>query len=131
CANSATILDPQADDRLIQTPEHAGSLFTSYKFPFGLELGYGLTYQGKFALNQRTLLERKQFYSEGYITQRLLVSYEVHEGLTAQLNVQNLFNKHYYTGIRNNVNATTGVAGGGWATPGETRSVVGSLFYSF
>ncbi|HEX8057623.1 MAG TPA: TonB-dependent receptor, partial [Novosphingobium sp.] len=46
CANSATILDPQADDRLIQTPEHAGSLFTSYKFPFGLELGYGLTYQG-------------------------------------------------------------------------------------
>jgi catecholate siderophore receptor len=131
CANSVALPDPQAGDRLQQTPQHSGSLFTSYKFPFGLELGYGLTYQGKFALHQRTLLERNQFYSNGYVTQRLLVSYEVREGLTAQVNVQNLFDKHYYTGIRNNVNATTGVIGGGWATPGERRSAVASLFYSF
>jgi len=132
-----TIADPQADDRLIQTPEHSGSLFTSYKFPFGLELGYGLTYQGKFALNQRTLYGRTQFYSDGYITQRLLVSYEIREGLTAQVNVQNLFDKHYYTGIRNNIGtaltgtANNGVVSGGWATPGERRSAQFSLFYSF
>lgn len=131
CNNSAAIPDPQAGDRLIQTPEHSGSLFTSYKFPFGLELGYGITYQGKFALHQRTLLERTQFYSDDYVVQRLLVSYEIREGLTAQLNVQNLFDEHYYTGIRNNVNATTGIVGGGWATPGDRRSAVLSLFYSF
>jgi len=131
CLNNAAIPDPQAGDRLIQTPEHSGSLFTSYKFPFGLELGYGLTYQGKFALHQRTVQQRQQFYSDGYVTQRLLVSYELREGLTAQLNVQNLFDKDYYTGIRNNVNATTGVITGGWATPGDARSAVFSLFYSF
>ncbi|MBW8752698.1 MAG: TonB-dependent receptor, partial [Sphingomonadales bacterium] len=131
CLNSTAIPDPQAGDRLVQTPEHSGSLFTSYKFPFGLEIGYGVTYQGKFALHQRTLLERNQFYSDGYVTHRLLVSYEITHGLTAQVNVQNLFDKHYYTGIRNNVNATTGVIGGGWATPGEARSAVFSLYYGF
>ena len=36
-------------DRLIQTPQHSGSLFTTYRLPFGLEVGYGLTYQGSFA----------------------------------------------------------------------------------
>lgn len=131
CLNSAALPDPQAGDRLIQTPEHSGSLFTSYKFPFGLEVGYGLTYQGKFALHQRTLLQRNQYYSDGYITQRLLLSYELREGLTAQLNIQNLFDEDYYTGIRNNVNATSGVITGGWATPGDARSAVFSLFYSF
>ena len=128
---NAGAVDPQAGDRLIQTPEHAASLFTSYKFPFGLELGYGLNYQGAFALNQRNALQPTQYYSDGYVTHRLLVSYEVTKGLTAQLNVQNLFDKKYYTAIRNNVNATSGIVTGGWATPGEGRSAVFSLFYNF
>jgi catecholate siderophore receptor len=58
--------------------------------------------------------------------------------MTLQLNVQNLFNEHYYTNIRNNVGtaltgatANNGVVTGGWATPGEARSAVLSLFYSF
>jgi catecholate siderophore receptor len=131
CLNSSALPDPQAGDRLLQTPEHAASLFTSYKFPFGLELGYGFNYQGAFALHQRTLGQRRQFYSDGYVTHRLLVSYEIKPGLTAQLNVQNLFDKKYYTAIRNNVNATSGVITGGWATPGDRRSAVFSLFYSF
>ena len=131
CLNSAAIPDAQAGDRLIQTPEHSGSLFTSYRFPFGLELGYGLTYQGSFALNQRTLLQRRQFRSDDYVTQRLLVSYPVTQRLTAQLNVSNLFDEDYYTAIRNNVNATSGVITGGWATPGDARQTTLSLFYNF
>jgi catecholate siderophore receptor len=130
CLNSAALPDPQAGDRLLQTPRHSGSLFTSYRFPFGLELGYGLTYQGSFALHQRTLLQRRQFFSDDYVTQRLLVSYPVTDRLTAQLNVQNLFDEDYYTAIRNNVNATSGVITGGWATPGEARQATLSLFYS-
>ncbi len=131
CLNSAALPDPQAGDRLVQTPKHSGSLFTSYRLPFGLEIGYGVTYQGKFALHQRTLAQRTQFYSDDYVTQRLLLSYEVREGLTAQLNVQNLFDEKYYTGVRNNVNATSGVVTGGWAVPGDRRSAVLSVFYSF
>src|SRR3546814_21135909 len=55
CANNATFLDPTAGYSLTNTPKHSGSLFTTYRFGFGLELGYGLTYQGSFLLNQPTL----------------------------------------------------------------------------
>ena len=137
-AGSIVIADPQKGDDLVQTPKHSGSLFTSYRLPFGLELGYGLTYQGSFALNQRTLLGRVQYRSEDWITQRLFASYEIRKGLTAQVNVQNLFNEHYYTGIRNNIGtsltgatANNGVITGGWATPGEGRSATFSLFVNF
>jgi len=131
CVNSAAIPDPQNGDEMIQTPKHSGSLFTTYQLPFGLQLGYGLTYQGSFALNQRTLLGRTQYRSDAYLTHRLFVSNEMTKGLTAQLNVTNLTDERFFTGIRNNINATSGAITGGWATPGEGRSAVASLFYSF
>ena len=131
CLNSAAIPDPQAGDRLIQTPRHSGSLFTTYRFPFGLEVGYGFTAQSGVATYQRNLLQRTQFITDGWMTHRFFLSYQVTEGLTAQLNVQNAFNDRYFTSIRNNVNATTGAVTGGWAAPGEDRSAVLSLFYSF
>ncbi len=131
CGNSAAIVDPQAGDRLIQTPKHSGSLFTTYVFPFGLQIGYGLTYQGKFATNQRNLLQRTQFIVDDYLIHRAFVSYDFKNGLVVQLNVTNFTNEDYYTGVRNNVNATTGAVTGGWATPGDSRSAVFSLFYNF
>ncbi|MEG3164672.1 TonB-dependent receptor [Sphingomonas sp. PB2P19] len=128
CGNSAAVLDPQADEQLTNTPKHSGSLFTTYTLPFGLQLGYGLTYQGAFALNNSALaiplaptaVLTPVFHSEDYLTHRAFLSYTIGNGLTAQLNVQNFTNKKYYTGIRNN----------GWATPGEARSVRFTLFYS-
>jgi len=140
CLNNAAIPDPQRGDRLIQTPKHSGSLFTTYAFPFGLQIGYGLTYQGKFATNQRNLAQRTQFMVDDYLIHRAFVSYDFKNGLVAQLNVSNFTNEDYYTGVRNNVGAATisgaGVVGGGavtggWATPGDSRSAVFSLFYNF
>ena len=124
-------IDPQAGDRLIQTPRHSGSLFTTYRFPFGLELGYGFTAQSGVATYQRTAQQREQFITDGWMTHRFFLSYPIAEGLTAQLNVQNAFNKRYFTSIRNNVNATSGAVTGGWATPGEARQATLSLFYAF
>jgi len=123
---NAGVFDGQKGNPLTNTPKHSGSLFTTYAFPFGLQVGYGLTYQGSFYLNNSnsapdvtpvTVL----YKADDYVTQRAFVSYELMEGLTAQLNVQNLFNEKYYTNIRNN----------GWAVPGEDRSAVLSLYYSF
>ncbi len=134
CANSAAIPDPQAGNRLINTPRHSGSLFTTYQFPIGLQVGYGLTYTGSFTLNQSALASGTAlpvvdaltpvFRSKSWLTHRLFASYEVMTGLTAQVNIQNLTNKRYFTGIRNNPT-------NGWATPGDTRSAVFSLYYSF
>ncbi len=131
CANSAAIPDPQAGQRLTNTPRHSGSLFTTYQTPFGAQIGYGLTYTGSFTLNNSALASGTAavpvniltpvFRSKSWLTHRAFVSYAVMSGLTAQLNVQNFTNKRYFTGIRNN----------GWATPGEARSAVLSLYYSF
>ncbi len=134
CSNSSAVPDVQAGQEVLQTPRHAGSLFATYRLPFGLEVGYGFTYQGSFALNNRVLASgavTPQFRADDYLVHRLFVSYPITERLTAQLNVQNLTDERYYTSIRNNVNATSGVITGGWATPGEARSAVASLFYSF
>nr|WP_246623663.1 TonB-dependent receptor [Sphingomonas colocasiae] len=114
--------DPQAGNPLTNTPKHSGSLFTTYTFPFGLQVGYGLTYQGSFYLNNaRTTPTTVLYKADSYLTHRAFISYPITEGLTAQLNVQNFTNEKYYTSIRNN----------GWATPGEDRSAVLSLYYSF
>ncbi|MGH6632431.1 MAG: TonB-dependent receptor, partial [Sphingopyxis sp.] len=140
CLNNSATPDPQRGDRLIQTPKHSGSLFTTYVFPFGLQVGYGLTYQGKFATNQRNLAQRTQFMVDDYLIHRAFVSYDFKNGLVAQVNVSNLTNEDYYTGVRNNVGAATisntgvvggGAVSGGWATPGDARSAVFSLFYNF
>lgn len=140
CLNNAGTPDPQRGDRLIQTPKHSGSLFTTYAFPFGLQIGYGLTYQGKFATNQRNLAQRTQFMVDDYLIHRAFVSYDFKNGLVAQLNVSNFTDEDYYTGVRNNVGAATisgtgvvggGAVSGGWATPGDARSAVFSLFYNF
>lgn len=130
CGNSAANPDPQRGSQLVQTPKHAGSLFTSYTLPFGLEIGYGLTYQGSYATNSPNLAQPTQFRVPDYLTHRAFLSYKLTDGLTAQLNIQNLTNEKYYTNVRNNVNATSGAITGGWATPGEGRSAVLNLFYS-
>jgi catecholate siderophore receptor len=57
----------------------------------------------------------------GFTTHRAMVSFEATRDLTLQLNASNLFDKQYYTRVRNN----------GWATPGDARSVVLSATYRF
>ena len=135
---AAGVFDAQAGQDLLQTPDHSGSLFTTYKLPFGLEIGYGLTYQGSFALNNRVravvngvTIDTPQFRSDDYLIHRAYMAYTIAGGLTAQLNVQNFTNEKYYTGIRNNANATSGVITGGWAVPGDGRQATLSLFYNF
>jgi catecholate siderophore receptor len=123
--------DPQKGFELVQTPPHSGSLFTTYKLPFGLELGYGLTYQGAFTTYVPTLANAALLKTDDYLIHRAYLAYSFRQGLTMQLNVQNVTDDKYLTNVRNNINATTGVVTGGWAMPGERRQAVLSLFYSF
>ena len=128
---AAGVRDPQRGATLVQVPDHSGSLFTTYKLPFGLEVGYGLTYQGEIVLNAPTALQPNQFRADDYLIHRAYLAYSFGGGLTAQLNVQNFTDEKYLTGLRSNVNATTGAVTGGWAVPGDRRQAVLSLFYSF
>ncbi|KQN26322.1 TonB-dependent receptor [Sphingomonas sp. Leaf33] len=127
---AAGIVDLQAGRRLVQTPEHSGSLFTSYKLPFGLELGYGLTYQGSFSTNVPVAGTLTEFRAPDYLIHRAFAAYTLAARWTVQLNVQNLTDEKYVTGVRNNVSTTSGVTGG-WATPGDRRQATLSLFHNF
>lgn len=129
CANSVAFPDPTAGYSLTNTPKHSGSLFTTYRFAFGLELGYGLTHQGSFLLNQPTLAQLVAnsyvgYRVPSYTIHRFMAAYPITPQLKAQVNVQNFTNEKYVTTVRNAV-------GGSWAQPGATRSAVFSLNYQF
>ena len=130
CSNSVAVPDPQRGAPLVQTPEHSGSLFTTYKLPFGLEVGYGLTYQGSFTTYVPVLANATTLKADDYLIHRAYLAYTFGRGLTAQLNIQNLTDEKYLTNVRNNLSAA-GVVTGGWAMPGDRRQAVLSLFYSF
>jgi len=113
CTNTPANPNPGGDQFLPQTPKHSGSLFTTYRLPFGLTLGYGLTYQGSFLLSAATPTTAA-VRSDDFLIHQGYLAYEFSPNLSAQLNVKNIGDKLYYTRIRNN----------GWATPGDARSAV-------
>jgi catecholate siderophore receptor len=121
CGNSAENPDPARGARLANTPEHSGSLFTTYAFPFGLTIGYGVTYQGSFAFGTPTLAAPDVLYSDAYWVHSAYVAYDFTEKLSAQINVKNFTDEEYYTRIRNN----------GWATPGDRAAGVLTINYRF
>ncbi len=131
CANSALFPDPAKGAAINQTPKHSGSLYTAYTLPFGLTLGYGATYQGKFAINLPAIATTGTgaltsltpvLYSKSYLVHNLTMAYDVTKALSLQLNVKNIGDKLYYTRIR---------ANNGWATPGDARSAILTASYKF
>lgn len=117
CLNSAAIPDPARGSELANTPKQSGSIFTTYKLPFGLTIGYGATYQGSFAFAAPTLAVPTVLRSDDYWVHQAYLAYELSHHWSAQLNVKNFTDADYYTRIRNN----------GWATPGDARSAVFTL----
>jgi catecholate siderophore receptor len=121
CGNTAANPDPAGGAQLQNTPKHSGSLFTTYELPFGLKIGYGATYQGKFAFNVPTATNPTILKSDDYWVHNAFLGYDFTDKISAQLNVKNFTDKLYYTRIRNN----------GWATPGDARSAVLTLTVGF
>jgi len=125
CTNTVANPDPSAGRILPSTPKHSGSAFTSYRFSFGLEVGYGLTYQGKLALNPAPTVAVPLVYNvKDYTTHRLMLSYHFTDNVSAQLNVQNLTDAKYFTTVRT-------ATGNSWGQPGVGRSAVLSVGYTF
>lgn len=112
---------PVPGNPLTQTPAHAFSLWTTYRLPYGFQIGYGATYQGKIFLNNAA---PPLYTAPGYWVHRAMVGYAFNDNLTFQLNANNLFDKVYYTRVRYTATSP-------WATPADGRSVVLSANYAF
>ena len=128
-ADEATA-DPVKGRELTQTPRHSASLWTTYALG-DWTFGYGATYQGEFYPNNATAAAYLK--TDAYWVHRAMISYQLTSRIGLQLNVNNLFDEEYYTGIRNNLTITNGVvtAGNGWANPGEGRSAVLTATFRF
>ncbi|MGE0667772.1 MAG: TonB-dependent receptor [Sphingomonadales bacterium] len=121
----STAFDPLAGNPLTQTPKNAFSLWTTYDIGWGITLGYGMTYQSKIYVTNSSSAPGAAVVplatSPHWWTHRAMISYDVTEDLRLQLNVTNLFDKEYYTRVRNN----------GWAVPGDGRYATLTVSYTF
>ena len=118
CANTAANPDPFKGRPISGTPERSGSLWTTYDLE-RWTFGYGVTYQSGYEWYNTSGANTGVI--KGYTTHRAMIGYKVNDSLSLQLNANNLFDKEYYTRVRNN----------GWATPGDARSVVLTAAYRF
>ena len=103
--------------RLLNVPEHSGSLLGVYEFLDGglkgLELGGGVNYVGDRSGN----VADSGFELPGYTTVDLLARYKATQDLTLGVNLNNAFDRTYYERSYSNV----------WVMPGEPRNLSLSL----
>jgi catecholate siderophore receptor len=98
---------------LLNTPKHSFSAWTTYKLPFGLELGGGGRYvSSRFTSNANT---RKV---SGYWTADATAAYSFSKDVSLRLNVFNIFDKRYVDSLS-----------GGHFVPGAGRSAVATLAF--
>lgn len=103
--------------RLLNVPEHSGSLLGVYEFLDGglkgLELGGGVNHVGDRSGN----VADSGFELPGYTTVDLLARYKATQDLTLGVNLNNAFDRTYYERSYSNV----------WVMPGEPRNLSLSL----
>lgn len=84
------------------TPKHNLTLWSNYRFPTsgalgGLEVGGGLRSHSLFYNQVGTV----RFESDGYTVASLMLGYQINENLRASVNVENLFDRTYFTKVGN------------------------------
>lgn len=113
-------IDYQKGDQIPATPRNSGNLWTSYVLPFGLELGYGLRYVGKYQADGNSATVTATTVP-GYVMHNALVGYKVDKNLMVRLNANNITDKLYWSSVRAN----------GWAKVSDARSFVLTADYNF
>lgn len=107
--------DAEGARTMTQIPRNSVKLFTTYRLPGALRavtVGGGISWQSENGY--------PGYYMQGsYALASLLARYEINRDLTATLNIQNLFDRNYYTGTATH------------ALYGAPRNAVVTLKYKF
>lgn len=121
--------DPQKGHALANTPEHSGTVWTTYTFDFGLDLSYGLRFaSGAHMSNGPTTITTADGgvtldpKIPSYVVHNLAANYVIGQ-TTLQLNLNNLTNEEYFTSVATNPNR--------WAVPAPERSAIFTASYTF
>ncbi|EMR12198.1 OMR family iron-siderophore receptor precursor [Methylophaga lonarensis MPL] len=90
-----------ADGTAVNTdhPRRTATLFTTYQLD-QLTLGGGVNWESSnYTMATNPLGQAEKLKQDGYALVRLMARYQVTPALSAQLNINNLFDKKYYTNI--------------------------------
>jgi catecholate siderophore receptor len=103
----------EVGNRLLNTPTHTFSLWSTYRLPLGLELGGGIRYVGsRFTSNANTRQVPHYWLADATI------AYDVSSQATLRLNLLNILDEEYVDSLS-----------GGHFLPGASRSAVATLAF--
>jgi catecholate siderophore receptor len=106
---------------LTYTPDKAGTVWTTYDFPFGLTLGGGVRYSGEMKRGRDGAPGTPEFV-KSHTVWDLVASYAFSKDFDLRLNAYNLFDKDYVAAINKS---------GYRYTPGAPRSVLLTANFRF
>ena len=94
----SVISSPQGDlgNRLVNTPKHTATLFTTYALPWNITVGGGVNYVG--SRNASSTRDANGFIKTlpSYTVVNLLAKYKINDQLEAQVNLYNVGDLYYY-----------------------------------
>lgn len=92
CPSNVYVPSPYNGNVFPNTAKHSATLWTTYRFPFGLTVGAGANYSDK---QYGDVANTKWIPS--YTRFDAMASYAIQDNISLQLNVQNLADKTYFT----------------------------------
>jgi iron complex outermembrane receptor protein len=105
--------------RLANVPRHSFNLLDTYEFDSGALAGLGLGVGVKYVSERQGQTSNNTFDMDGYSVVDLLAYYPLTENVRLNLNLNNVFDKHYEERAWNV-----------WAYPGEPRTLQAGISVS-
>lgn len=118
---NGTYLAADGTDVLTYAPQDAFTSWTTYRLPFGLELGGGARYTGGLHRGTDSAIGTPKL-TEGYWVVDAIASYAVTDKIKLRVNAYNLFDKEYIASINKS---------GYRYSPGQPRTVLFSVDAGF
>jgi catecholate siderophore receptor len=95
---SGKLVTALGENALSYTPKQAFTSWTTYTFPFGLQVGGGVRYQGRLLRGTDGAVGTPAYADDYWVTDAT-AAYTVNRWLDLRLNVYNLFDKRYIAAI--------------------------------
>lgn len=105
----------EVGNQLLNTPKNSGSLWTTYRFPWKLQVGGGIRYVDRRYGNNINTREVDEFWLGD-----VMAAYSLTKNIDLRLNISNLTDEYYFDRL-----------GGGHLIPGAGRLVLFSTSFKF